>query len=39
MKIVGFEPKDNNIKLEDIIVDVHYELSCTEFRLLESLTK
>lgn len=25
MKIVGFEPKDNNIKLEDIIVDVHYD--------------
>ena len=25
MKIVGFEPKDNNIKLEDIYVDVHYD--------------
>lgn len=25
MKIVGFEPKDNNIKLEDIYVDVYYD--------------
>ena len=25
MKIVGFEPKDNNIKLEDIFVDVYYD--------------
>ena len=25
MKILGFEPKDRTIKLEDIIVDVHYD--------------